>query len=136
MLKPLSQVQMDTITLWYLVQHSLSSFYKLEQHFGSIHNAVQPQNLQDWSKLGLHKNHIQRAQQFYTQSEQSKFQHLIQEIERHSDFVLSYHDPEYPQQLLPYSDKPPILFGQGQLSLLMQPQIAIVGSRKPSPHGR
>lgn len=136
MLKPLSQVQMDTITLWYLVQHSLSSFYKLEQHFGSIHNAVQPQNLQDWSKLGLHKNHIQRAQQFYTPSEQSKFQHLIQEIERHSDFVLSYHDPEYPQQLLPYSDKPPILFGQGQLSLLMQPQIAIVGSRKPSPHGR
>ncbi|TCB31795.1 DNA-protecting protein DprA [Acinetobacter sp. ANC 4910] len=136
MLKPLSQVQMDIITLWYLVQHSLSSFYKLEQHFGTAHNAVQPHNLQDWSKLGLHKNHIQRAQQFYTAPEQNKFQHLIQDIQQHSDFVLSYHDPEYPQQLLPYSDNPPILFGQGQLSLLMQPQIAIVGSRKPSPHGR
>ena len=136
MLKPLSQVQMDTITLWYLVQHSLSSFYKLEQHFGSIHNAVQPENMPLWSGLGLHKNHLQRAQQFYTPAEQHKFQNILQEIQQHSDFVLSYHDPEYPRQLLPYSDKPPILFGQGQLAQLMQPQIAIVGSRKPSPHGR
>jgi DNA processing protein len=136
MLQPLSQEQMDTITLWYLVQHSLSSFYKLEQHFGSIHQAVQAENLPQWSNLGLHKNHLQRAQQFYSPAEQSKFQRILQDIQHSSDFILSYHDPEYPQQLLPYSDKPPILFGQGQRSLLRQAQIAIVGSRKPSPHGR
>ena len=33
-------------------------------------------------------------------------------------------------------DKPPLIFGQGQLNILNEAQIAIVGSRKPSPHGR
>jgi DNA processing protein len=46
------------------------------------------------------------------------------------------HDIDYPKQLMPYADHPPILFGQGHLQALLQPQIALVGSRKPSPHGR
>ncbi len=29
-----------------------------------------------------------------------------------------------------------LFFGKGQAQALLQPQIAIVGSRKPSPHGR
>ncbi len=45
-------------------------------------------------------------------------------------------DSGYPTQLIPYTDHPPIIFGKGQAQALLQPQIAIVGSRKPSPHGR
>lgn len=37
---------------------------------------------------------------------------------------------------MPYADRPPILFGQGNPQSLLQPQVAIVGSRKPSPHGK
>ena len=55
---------------------------------------------------------------------------------QHSDFILTPEDIGYPTQLLPYPDHPPILFGQGQAQALLQPQIAMVGSRKPSPHGR
>ena len=45
MLKQISNDQYDAIRLWYLVQHSLSAFRKLETHFGSIVKALQPENL-------------------------------------------------------------------------------------------
>ncbi|OTG66824.1 DNA protecting protein DprA [Acinetobacter sp. ANC 4470] len=136
MLNHLSATQIETITLWYLVQHSLSSFYKLEQHFGSIRQAIDPQNFPQWSALALHKNHLQRLSEFQTATGQQKFQILLQDIQKNSDFILTLDHPDYPTQLLPYSDKPPILFGQGDAKALSQAQIAIVGSRKPSSHGR
>lgn len=51
-------------------------------------------------------------------------------------FILTLDHPDYPPQLRPYADKPPILFGQGDAKALSAFQIAIVGSRKPSAHGR
>lgn len=136
MLNHLSATQIETITLWYLVQHSLSSFYKLEQRFGSVQNAIDPQNFPQWSTLALHKSHLQRLSEFQTAIGQQKFQTLLQDIQKNSDFILTLDHPAYPPQLRPYSDKPPILFGQGDAQALSQPQIAIVGSRKPSAHGR
>ncbi|OTG97551.1 DNA protecting protein DprA [Acinetobacter sp. ANC 4654] len=136
MLNHLSATQIETITLWYLVQHSLSSFYKLEQRFGSVQNAIDPKNFPQWSTLALHKSHLQRLSEFQTAIGQQKFQTLLQDIQKNSDFILTLDHPAYPPQLRPYSDKPPILFGQGDAQALSQPQIAIVGSRKPSAHGR
>ena len=136
MLNHLSATQIETITLWYLVQHSLSSFYKLEQRFGSIHQAIDPQNFPQWSALALHKSHLQRLSEFQTAIGQQKFQTLLQDIQKNSDFILTRDHPDYPPQLRPYADKPPILFGQGDAKALSQAQIAIVGSRKPSAHGR
>ena len=136
MLNHLSATQIETITLWYLVQHSLSSFYKLEQRFGNVREAVDPQNFPQWSTLALHKSHLQRLSEFQTVTGQQKFQILLQDIQKNSDFILTLDHPDYPTQLRPYADKPPILFGQGDAKALSQAQIAIVGSRKPSAHGR
>lgn len=136
MLNHLSATQIETITLWYLVQHSLSSFYKLEQRFGNIREAIDPQNFPQWSTLALHKSHLQRLSEFQTAIGQQKFQILLQDIQKNSDFILTLDHPDYPTQLRPYADKPPILFGQGDAKALSQAQIAIVGSRKPSAHGR
>ncbi len=120
MLNHLSATQIETITLWYLVQHSLSSFYKLEQHFGSIHHAVDAQNFPQWSALALHKSHLQRLSEFQTATGQEKFQTLLQDIQKNSDFVLTLDHPDYPSQLHPYADKPPILLGQGDAKALSQ----------------
>ncbi|OTH00079.1 DNA-processing protein DprA [Acinetobacter sp. ANC 4973] len=136
MLNHLSATQIETITLWYLVQHSLSSFYKLEQRFGNIREAIDPQNFPQWSTLALHQSHLQRLSEFQTAIGQQKFQILLQDIQKNSDFILTLDHPDYPTQLRPYADKPPILFGQGDAKALSQAQIAIVGSRKPSAHGR
>ena len=136
MLNEISEVHLNHIKLWYLVQHSLSSFQKLIQYFGSVETALQPKCMTQWSALKLHKNHLERASDFYSTSGQAKFQHCLEKIQKHSDFILIESDLYYPKQLIPYTDRPPILFGQGILQNLSQPQIAIVGSRKPSPHGK
>ncbi|RUP40200.1 MAG: DNA-protecting protein DprA [Acinetobacter sp.] len=136
MLNQLSPHHYHTVLVWYLVQHSLSSFQKIQQHFGSCEQATQKHHLAEWSQLGLHANHLKRLQEFQTAQGQQKFEQMIQLICQHSDFILTPEDIGYPTQLLPYPDHPPILFGQGQAQALLQPQIAMVGSRKPSPHGR
>lgn len=136
MLNSLSQVQLETLTLWYLVQHSLSSFYKISQHYSSLATAIQPDQVSTWQALGIHANHVRRLKDFQLTESQQKFQRCLEQIQRDSDFILLHHDLHYPQQLSHYPDKPPIIFGQGQPDILLQAQIAMVGSRKPSPHGR
>ncbi|ENW85296.1 DNA-processing protein DprA [Acinetobacter pseudolwoffii] len=136
MLNRLSTSQINAITLWYLVQHSLTSFYKISRHYADLADAVHCSQIETWQKLGLHKNHIQRLKDFQSSESQTHFQHSLEQIQLHSDFVLLHTDAEYPQQLSHYEHKPPILFGQGHADQLLQPQIAIVGSRKPSPHGQ
>ena len=60
MLNPLSRAQLETITLWYLVQHSLSSFYKISQHYAELANAIQQDQVPVWQALGIHVNQVQR----------------------------------------------------------------------------
>lgn len=136
MLNEISEKQLQHIKLWYLVQHSLPSYSKLIQYFGSAEKATQSEQLNRWVEVNIHKNHIARAQQFLEKKEQDKFLNCIQLIQQHCDFILIDDQDHYPTQLLPYTDRPPILFGKGQLQNLSQAQIAIVGSRKPSPHGK
>ena len=136
MLNSLSSVQLDYIRLWFLVQHSLTSFYKINAHYTHLAEATLPDQIETWQKLGIHKNHIQRLRDFHLAEAQLQFQHCIALIQKNSDFILTLDHPDYPTQLLPYADKPPILFGQGDAQALLQPQVAIVGSRKPSSHGR
>ncbi|MBF7684103.1 DNA-protecting protein DprA [Acinetobacter sp. B5B] len=131
----LSRHQYQVITLWYLVQHSLASYHKLVNHFGHIDAVLDPKNLMQWSTLKIHKNHIERAREFQQPDSQAQFQTLIDIICHQCDFVCTTQDPHYPQQLLHYSDCPPILLGQGCADLLNTPQISIVGSRKASKAG-
>ncbi|WP_269915143.1 DNA-processing protein DprA [Acinetobacter sp. HY1485] len=135
MMNQISEHHICYIKLWYLVQHSIRSFNYLVQYFGSAEQAVLPKNLSKWAELKLHKNHVKRALVFYTPEEQKKFEIILITLKRHCDFICCIEDDTYPQQLLPYEDKPPILFGEGNLVLLNKPQVAIVGSRKVSKQG-
>ncbi|CAK0760205.1 protein Smf [Gammaproteobacteria bacterium] len=55
--------------------------------------------------------------------------------QRPGHLILSRSDPRYPHLLAQISDPPPILFVRGDPTVLGRPQIAIVGSRNPSPLG-
>lgn len=50
--------------------------------------------------------------------------------------VLTKYDDEYPEKLRYLPDSPFFLFCKGDLSLLNQPSIAVVGTRKPSGYGQ
>ena len=49
--------------------------------------------------------------------------------------VLSLGDPAYPSALLDLADPPLLLFAQGRLGLLLNPAVAVVGSRSPTAQG-
>ncbi len=49
--------------------------------------------------------------------------------------ILTLADPHYPSRLSEIASAPPVLFVRGDLGLLQEPQLAIVGSRNPTPGG-
>lgn len=50
--------------------------------------------------------------------------------------IITINDAAYPPLLKEIADPPLVLFVQGQVSSLLKPQLAIVGSRNPTPTGR
>ncbi|MFA7349176.1 MAG: DNA-processing protein DprA [Methylotenera sp.] len=52
-----------------------------------------------------------------------------------NNHLVTLADVEYPQSLLEIADPPPFLYAKGNLALLNQPSIAIVGSRNASVQG-
>lgn len=52
-----------------------------------------------------------------------------------NNFIITLADEHYPQALLEINDPPPFLYAKGNISLLNQPGIAIVGSRSASVQG-
>lgn len=50
--------------------------------------------------------------------------------------ILPLHHPAYPEALKAIADPPPLLFVQGDPVYLNQPQVALVGSRRPTTQGR
>lgn len=131
----ISQNHQSLVILWYLLQHSSRSFHKLIHHFGDAKTAIQIKNLAEWQALKLHKNHLERLKKFHTTQGQQDFLKVLHAIESSCDDIISSQDYSYPEQLIPYQEHIPILFIKGNSKLLHQPQIAMVGSRMPSPHG-
>jgi DNA processing protein len=56
------------------------------------------------------------------------------ESQRH--YLLPFTDPRYPRALQPLRDRPIALYVSGNIDALADPQLAIVGSRNPTPQGR
>ena len=61
---------------------------------------------------------------------------IIHDSELCQSQVIPYDAPEYPQLLKEIYDPPLVLFARGNIALLLQPQVAIVGSRNASASGR
>lgn len=59
----------------------------------------------------------------------------LQWLNQDNNHLITIHDPFYPAQLKEIDNPPALLFARGNKELLSQPQIAIVGSRNPSPIG-
>lgn len=57
-------------------------------------------------------------------------------LEQDDRYILTIEDERYPVLLKEISDPPPLLYVQGEVSLLNDWQLAIVGSRNPSASGR
>lgn len=56
-------------------------------------------------------------------------------LEIPDNHLITCHDPRYPQYLRETAQAPPLLYVRGDPSLLAWPQLAIVGTRNPTPGG-
>lgn len=62
-------------------------------------------------------------------------EHSLRWLEQEDCHLLLHDSPEYPCLLSETAAAPPLLFVQGSVALLQQPQLAIIGSRNASPAG-
>ena len=61
---------------------------------------------------------------------------MVDELQAHDVSVIAAHETSYPPRLLEIACPPAVLFVKGSVAALALPQIAMVGSRRPTPGGR
>ncbi len=117
--------------LWYLV--SLSAYNKLVKAFSNAENALRATS-EDWQQLGVHGSHIERHR------DKAKTEQFISQVNtalQQGEYqLLFFYQDEFPKQLNELFDPPPLLFVRGNIARLHEAQIAMVGSRKPTPHAQ
>lgn len=121
------------LALWYVVNTSLSAYYKLIDAFGSPKASLFA-STNDWQMLGIHKSHIQRLTDI--KSIDAFLKDTDQKICANLFNIVYHFDKNYPKQLNELFDPPPLLFYKGDIKVLSLPQIAIVGTRKPSDYAK
>ena len=129
----LSADQRATVALWYEVNASLKAFHKLISYFGGAQQAWSA-TLSAWRELGIHQTHLARHEE--PEQTIASIDKIVIELDSGKYQILFADQPAYPTQLLQIYDPPPLLFCRGNSARLQQAQIAMVGSRKPTPHAQ
>ena len=123
--------QQAILLLWQRVNVSLTAFYKLTKYYGTAQLALQGTET-EWKQLGIHSKHLTRHSQSTTAQDNTFLAEIESRIASGEFNMVFQQNSDYPQQLLTLFDPPPLLFYRGNIKRLNQPQIAIVGSRKPT----
>lgn len=121
------------LALWYEVNASLSAYHKLITAFGSAQQAWCAK-VEAWKQLGIHHSHLKRHEE--QQQTLDNIDKIEQALNAGKYQLLFAEQALFPAQLLEIYDPPPLLFCRGNAARLQQAQIAIVGSRKPTPHAQ
>ncbi|MEN8179837.1 MAG: DNA-processing protein DprA, partial [Pseudomonadota bacterium] len=106
------------------------TFLKLLSHFGTV-DAILSASATQLREAGI----AQRGVDYLSTGDRKSIQPSLDWINHPDHHLLTLADPLYPVLLAEIHDPPPILFVHGNPELLSQPQLAIVGSRNPTPSG-
>ncbi|MBK1642136.1 DNA-protecting protein DprA [Chromatium okenii] len=124
----------DTLAAWLALVEApgvgARTVAKLLEHFGSP-TVIQGASIAQLAAVGLKAASIAAIKNPQPALLPSVQQWLCQP----NTHLLTLTDPRYPPQLADIHDAPPVLYVRGDVRLLAEPQIAIVGSRNPTPSG-
>lgn len=84
-----------------------------------------------WRALGLRQDSIN----WLTNPDRARLEEDLRWLEQPDNHLVCLQSPDYPPLLTQIADPPPLLFVCGNPELLHLPQLAIVGSRNPTPGG-
>ena len=118
------------LRLWRTRGIGCRSYNKLLAHFGEPANVLSA-SLTALKQAGLTQT---QADAIRSQKGNVAWQDL-RWLEDDDHHLVTFSDPGYPQRLRDIADPPPLLYVHGDVSLLRDPQIAMVGSRNPTPPG-
>lgn len=133
---------MDWLRLWRLVRQSEPALRVLRSGFSSPAAALAAAP-DHWRILGLADCHVERltAWQYGDDPDLgASFEAAVAAdlawCEADGQGLLALDHADYPPRLREIRDPPPLLFFRGQVGLLAEPQVAVVGTRHPSLTGR
>jgi len=119
---------------WLLLNHvpglGAISYHKLLQHFSEPRTALNARG-EELKQLGLNQAVISALQSIDPDIIASDLAWLSQEHHH----LISFNDVRYPALLKQIADPPPLLYVRGDPDFLLQPQLAMVGSRNPTASG-
>ncbi len=128
---------LDWLIVWRLVGQSSANMHKLLRYFGQPTIALAA-TASEWQQAGIADKGLaiyRDWQNGHDQEVQRDLAKALKGIEQHQQQVLTLHDPRYPLLLKEIPDAPPLLFCRGEVSQLSWPQVAMVGSRRPTQNG-
>jgi len=125
----------DTLTDWLTLCHApgagTATIQRLLDNFSAPATALKASN-GELLQLGLKQATIDALRK----PEERLITRDLEWGEATNNHILTCHDPKYPVLLAQLPDPPPLLYIHGDVSLLSEPQLAIVGSRNPSRSGQ
>ncbi len=131
---PTQLSQIDNIALWVALNQinglGSAGLYQLLSKFGS------PEEIFGASISEL-KSVVndEIATTIHQGIEREAIQTTLDWLDKEHSHIITLGDAQYPEKLLQISSPPIILYALGNLQLLKQPSIAIVGSRNATPQG-
>ena len=125
---------MDDSDHWIILNRTpgigAKTLLKLLQRYGSASHIISA------SKNSLLSNGLQaESVQYLHAPDQAALKSDINWLQQENNHLLPIDAENYPALLLELPDPPPVLFLCGDPSLLNLPQLAMVGSRRPTPAG-
>jgi len=126
---------MDDLTNWLIF--SLISGITTEKLLAALAQHSSLQHLIDSSESSLKASGFNAHQiALIKKPDEEKIQSMLQWLSEANHYLLPITDERYPHQLKTIDNPPKVLFANGDLDYLYQPQIAMVGSRSPSAAGK
>lgn len=132
----------DWLRLWRLVRQSEPALRTLRREFPAPAAALAAAP-DHWRQLGVAEPHVERLTAWQYGDDPAlgaPFEAAVAAdlawCETAGNGLLALDHPAYPPQLRQIDDPPPLLYFRGQVGLLSEPQVAVVGTRHPSLTGR
>ncbi len=120
---------------WLVLYHAdgigVVSFHRLLRHLGDP-AAVLAADTGTLRQLGLSQQDIHALRH----PDQATLDRDLEWLGQPGNHLIPCTDPDYPVLLSQLPDAPPLLYVHGDPALLTVPQLAMVGSRNPTPSGR
>ena len=132
---PASTESADTLTDWLTLCHApgagTATIQRLLENFSAPAAALKASN-GELLRLGLKQPTIDALRK----PEERLITRDLEWCEASNNHIITCRDPAYPVLLAQLPDPPPLLYIHGDVGLLSEPQLAMVGSRNPSRSGQ